>query len=111
MDCFFLCFAFLGFSELAWLAGWAGWAGWLAGWAGWAGWLAGWAGWLAHVLVASQQAPTSSSSIKFDDFVHRSYTGIAFKSVNLFEYVQFINHIMQISNAHNPLMHSCALIA
>jgi hypothetical protein len=54
---------------------------------------------------------TSGSSIKFDDFVHRSYTGIALKSVKLFEYVQFINHIMQISNAHNPLMHSCALIA
>ena len=54
---------------------------------------------------------TGGSSIKFDDFVYRTYTGIALKSVKLFEYVQFINHIMQTSNAHNPLMHSCALIA
>ena len=54
---------------------------------------------------------TGGSSIKLDDFVHRSYTGIAFKSMTLFEYVQFKNHIMQITNAHNPLMHSCALIA
>ena len=86
---------FLDFLDFqAWLAGWVGWlgwlaglAGWLAGWAGWAGWLAGWAGWLAHVLVASQQAPTSSSSIKFDDFLKRSYEGDSLKSARRLKYL------------------------